>query len=269
MASPLLAPPLLIVEHDPSLSELLDALLTGEGYRVVCASSLPQALALTEDQVFDGILTTLFPQSGQNPLLSVEPLRVQTYPTPIAVLSRYFVSAREAEQRGYATVLELPFRIEEVLQALASCINRPFSAERASQAQLIQAYLDALAQEDWERLRSLCLPTVQYHHLTPSWLSPATALEGIERFLAYAQAARQLLPGYRLEHAAVFEQRGQLLARYGCSWLGRDGQRQAMAGSVVFRFAGERIAQIGVTLHRQRLQALLANTAPRSTWETS
>lgn len=261
MATSSVAPRLLLVEDDPDLKQSLAAFLTEEGYGVVCASSLPQALALTQEQVFNGIFTTLFPRSEQDPLQSIEPLRVQTLPTPVAVLSGSFLTAVEAEQRGYAAVLELPFRMEDVLQALARRITPPFSPARAHQAHLIQEYLAALSQEEWERVRQVCLPTVQYLHLTPGWLSPATPLEGIGRLLAYAQVARHLLPGYRLEHSVVFEQRGELVTRYGCSWQGRDGERLSMVGSVVFRLVGERIAQIGVTLNRHRLRTLLAKTA--------
>lgn len=134
---------------------------------MVCASSLPEALALSEEQVFHGIFTTLFPRNPQDPLRSVEPLRVLTTPTPIAVLSRYYVEEAEAKQRGYASVLELPFRIEDVLQVLATRINRPFSPALAQQAQLITAFLDAAGQGEWEVVRRLCLPIVQYLPLTP------------------------------------------------------------------------------------------------------
>jgi CheY-like chemotaxis protein len=252
-------PRLLVVENDPGLSDLLTALLTEEGYGLVCASSLPQALALTETQVFHGIFTTLFPQDQKDPLRSVEPLRVLTTPTPIVVLSRYFVEEAEARRRGYASVLEFPFRIEDVLQVLATRINRPFSPAQAQHAQLITEFLAALGQGEWEMVRRLCLPTVQYVPLTTSRLTPIPLLEGIDASLAYAQAARAQLPGFRLDHCVVFEQRGQLVTRFGCSWQGRDGQQLSLVGSVVFRFAGERIAHIGVALPRHRLRALLAN----------
>lgn len=120
-------PRLLIVENDPCLRRLLSALLTEEGYAVIGTSSLSQALVLTQEQVFNGIFTTLFPEGDQNPFLSIEPLRVQTSPTPIAVLSRCWVAQQEAEQRGYAGVLEFPFRSEAVLQVLARRITCPFS----------------------------------------------------------------------------------------------------------------------------------------------
>jgi CheY-like chemotaxis protein len=261
MASSPGTPRLLVVEHDPDLSAVLAALLRDEGCGVICASSLPQALTLAEEQVFHGAFTALFPHGHQEPLLSVEPLRLLTQPTPIVLLSGSFVEEAEAQLRGYASVLELPFRIKDVLQVLACHINRPFSPAQDRQVQLITAYLDALAEEDWERVRHLCLPFVQYVHLTPSSLSPTPALEGIDRLLAYAQAARQRLPGYRIEHRVVFEQRGLLVARYGCSWQGREGHRLALAGSVVFRCAGERIAQIGVSVNPYRMHTLLAHTA--------
>lgn len=56
-------PRLLVVEHDEGLREFVDAFLREEGYGVACASSLPQALALTEGQVFHGIFSSLFPRS--------------------------------------------------------------------------------------------------------------------------------------------------------------------------------------------------------------
>lgn len=258
MSSSPATPRLLVVENDPGLCDLLTALLTEEGYGLVCASSLPQALTLTQEQVFNGIFTTLFPQDPHDPLRSVEPLRVLTTPTPIVVLSRYFVEEAAARRRGYASVLELPFRIEDVLQVLATRINRPFSPAQAQQARLIMEFLDALGQGEWERVRRLCLPTVQVVSLTPSLLTPAPLLEGIDASLAYAQAARAPLPGFRIEHRVVFEQRGQLITHFGCSWQGQGGQRLALAGSVLCQCAGGRIALMGVTVNRQRLHALLA-----------
>ena len=261
IAASFFAPRVLVVENDPDLSKLLQALLTEEGYVVVCASSLSQALVLTQDQVFNGIFTMLFAQGTQDPLLSVELLRVQTQPTPIVVLSRSFVVEAEARWRGYAGVLEFPFRIEDVLQACATHITRPFSAERVQQAHVITQYLDAMGQEEWEIVRRLCLPSVKYVPLTPSLFTPAPVLEGIDAYLAYAQAARIQFPDYHQEHRAVFEQRSGLITHFSTSWQGSEGQRLSMRGAVVCRFAGERIAQIGVALNQRRLRALLEHTA--------
>lgn len=179
MASSPGTPRLLIVEHDPAMSVLLAALLREEGCGVTCASSLARALTLSQEQVFHGVFTSLFPHGYQDPLQSVEPLRLLTQPTPMVLLSGSFVGEAETKRRGYACVLELPFRITDVLQVLARHINCLFSPALAGPAQLITAYLDELAEEDWERVRHLCLPCVQYVHLIPNPLSPAPALEGL------------------------------------------------------------------------------------------
>lgn len=261
MSSPTLTPRLLVVEHDASLSLLLETLLREEGFAVVTASSVKQALALTQEQVFNVIFTALFPRGQQEPLASLEPLRLQTHPTPIGLISDAFVSQAEAQQRGYAAVLELPFRIEDVLRALSTCLNRLLSPEHAQQAQLISRFLDAVGRGEWEVVRRLCLPTLWYAPLTPG-LFTTKALHGIEDYVAYAQTVHQQLPGFHIEHAVVFKQQGRLVTRVGCSWHGREGQRLALAGSVLCRFAGERISQIGVSFNRHRLRALLAETRP-------
>jgi CheY-like chemotaxis protein len=255
------APRLLLVEHDPSLCEFLEALLREEGYAVVTASSLPQALALSQDQVFNGIFTALFPGGQEDPLASIERLRVLTRPTPIGLLSRFFVSEAEAARRGYAAVLELPFRMQDVLRVLETRLNPQPSPEHAQRAHLIHRLLDALGRGEWDLVRPLCLPTVRYSTLTPSLFATAKALVGVEDYLAHAQSVRQHFPGLSLDHAVVFEQQGLLGARFCFSWRGQAEQRLSMAGSVICQFAGERISRISVSLNWNRLRALLAETA--------
>jgi SnoaL-like domain len=148
--------------------------------------------------------------------------------------------------------------VEEQVRKLSQF---PDAGVLAQRAQLITRYLDALSQGEWDVVRRLCLPIVRCTSLTSSLLTRTRKIEGIDAYLAYAQAAQARLPGYRLEHRVVFEQRGQIVTRFGCSWLGRDGQRLAIAGSVICSFAGERIAHIGVALNQHRLRALLAQTA--------
>jgi hypothetical protein len=211
--------------------------------------------------VFNAILTAFFPRGQKDPLSSLEPLRILSSPTPIGLLSRSFVSEAEAAKRGYAAVLELPFRIEDVLQVLATRLTPQPSPEHAQQAHLITRFLHAPGRGEWDLVRQLCLPGVRYTLLTPDPFTIPEAIVCMEDYLAYAQAARGHLPGYGTDHCAVFEQQGLMVARFGCSWRGMAGQRLSMACSVVCQFVGERISRISVSFNQSVLRALLAQTA--------
>lgn len=52
------------------------------------------------------------------------------------------------------------------------------------------------------------------------------------------------LPGYRIEGVQVFPRPLGAAARYMAGWQGSDGVEHRAAGSLHFRFQGERIAQI-------------------------
>src|SRR5215469_5083810 len=168
MASSVLVPRLLVVDHDTSVCEFLEALLQEEGYGVVKASTLPHALNLAQTQPFNAILAAHFSRNQEDPFVSLEPLRRLARPTPVGLLSRAFVSEAEAAARGYAAVLEFPFGMEDIMRAIATRLAPQLSPEHARQAQLITWLLDAMGRGAWNWVRQLCLPTVRYSLLTPS-----------------------------------------------------------------------------------------------------
>src|SRR5215467_8781880 len=75
--------PLLLVEHDPGVGDLLQAFLAGEGYDAFLVASPQEALACLDEHTYSLILTDLFKPTKTNPFRLLEVLRDRAYPTPV------------------------------------------------------------------------------------------------------------------------------------------------------------------------------------------
>lgn len=248
---------ILVAEPDYPLGDMLTTMLRLERYDADVALTLEDALAKVDTSLYNLVLTDLF--ITRPPIHLDNALRLQggCYPTPVGILTAWPVSPDEAKRGEFAFVLPKPFDIHVLLERIGSLLNPPFIAEQQQQAQIIQRYLNALSRGEWEALRTLCTPDVGYYPLTRSVFTRAREIKGINAYLAFAQQARSHLPDFAIERAIIFQRTKYPVTRYLASWRGPDGQRRGIAGSVVCRFRGERIFQIGVAQNTQRLQALL------------
>src|SRR5690242_11637533 len=106
----LAAPPprILVVEHDPSLADLLVTMLRLEHYTPDVASSLEEAHAKVDQELYDLVLTDLFSPFPPR-LEAIKPLQQRCFPTPIGIVSAWRVGQAEAERAGFAFVVEKPF----------------------------------------------------------------------------------------------------------------------------------------------------------------
>jgi CheY-like chemotaxis protein len=115
----------LIVEDDPDMRDTLLFVLSEEGYEVRTAASLAEALDLLDQRAFELVLTDLFDSGGENPLRTVEELRLRAQPTPVAVMTGWNMDARAVEEAGYAFLLAKPYDLEFLMARVAQCVHPP------------------------------------------------------------------------------------------------------------------------------------------------
>lgn len=256
--SPPVAPPprILVVEPDPSLSDLLVSALRLENYTPDAAASLEEAHDKVDHELYDLVLTDLFSPFPPR-LEAIKPLQHRCFPTPIGIVSGWRVGQAEAERAGFAFVVEKPFELDALLDQIAAHLLPTLSPLQQAQAERITTCLDALNARRWGELRAFWTPEVAYLPLTRSLFTTARALFGQEAVLAHVQQALRALPAFRICHRMVVPHQEQAIIRFRGSWQGPSGQHQQLAGSAFFRFRGERISQIGVTVNTRQLRALL------------
>lgn len=253
-------PSLLLVEDDVELGEILQLVLQDEGYLVRLAASLEAGLAFIETQTFDFILTDLLSSHRETLFDAVDTLRRVAYPTPVGIITAWQISAAEVAQRGFACLISKPFELDALLTSIAVALNRMLTPERERQARVVRQFLESLSARRWEEVGRYCTEDITFYPPAGTSFSRLEPISGLDAYLAYAQESSALLPEPRFEEIVLYSRPDGLAARYTHSWRLADGQRQALAGSALFKFAGERIRQIGVSLNAALLQSLLART---------
>jgi|SRR5690242_604713 len=113
----------LIVEDDPDMRDTLLFVLSEEGYEVRTAASLAEALDQLDQLAFALVLTDLFDSGGEDPLRTVEELRVRAQPTPVAVMTGWNMDARVVEEAGYAFLLAKPYDLGFLITRVAQCVH--------------------------------------------------------------------------------------------------------------------------------------------------
>ena len=114
----------LVVEDDPAIRRLLEALLTSAGYQVYVAADGPEAFALVAAQRFDGVfLDVSLPGLSGWEVLSR--LRAAPDAPPVVVLSGDPNAVRRARTSGAADAILKPFDIDELLNAAERLLGPP------------------------------------------------------------------------------------------------------------------------------------------------
>jgi|GEM_PF-566304 len=257
-------PHLLIVEDDAELQYILQSLLIDEGYAVVAASSLPQALALLGEQVFQLIITDLFAQTGKESLDSVEPLCQRAAPTPVAVLTGWRVSEEDIQQRGFACLIKKPFELDELLASIAVCLQTQLSPEQERQAKLLRAYFQATEQRDVERVLHLCAEDIIYHPPEAAPFAQAPRYVGKSAYRTYLEGAYRYYRVDRIEKLAIYPRPKGLAVRYAWQWTAPDGSVQQTSASMLFAFEGDAICQIRFEASNEKVRELLEKHAKKN-----
>lgn len=230
----------LILQPDGALSEVLTEVLQEHGLVVRTASSRTAPLAIGKV----GLVLAELP--GRSPQ-ELRAFVADVAPTPVGLLT----SDALAEDPGAAFVLRKPLDIDELLAFVATALRLPDAAP--AQARLVERYFAALANNDWTALGELVDDNVVYN--LPTEAPHGGIIVGRDAFLAYSAEVFGRYPD------VAFTVRQQLplplsrVASYTGSWSTANG-RVTLPGHVVFGFAGDKIARIGVHLDARKLQAL-------------
>jgi CheY-like chemotaxis protein len=250
-------PRLLLVELTQELREILTIALTEEGYLPASVSSFEAAHGLLDEQTFEFVLADLFVGSAQPGLAQANLLKRRAQPTPMGLLTTQRLPPEEAKPHGFAFLLQMPFDLEELLRLIAANIRRPLSAEQARQAERAERLFVALNGRDMETAMSLCAEDVAYYPPAASPVKAGKKVEGRAPYRAHLEELFRLMPDLRFEEMLFYGRPKGLAARYAARWSAPNGTRKQLAGTTLFRFRGEQIAQVGILLNSTRLRQLL------------
>jgi len=253
-------PGILIVERDDELRDLLNTLLSEEGYEVHAVSALNDAVRRLDEQVFRLVLADLFIGRSPHGFTEGHILRRRAHPIPVGILTACNIAPEEATRQGFAFLLSEPFEIDDLLALVAAAINQPFSAEQQRLAEIVWRFFTALQDADWQTIATLCTENLTYYPLPSAPFTHARKIQGLSAYLSIAEAARRGMLALRFSMITLFALPKGLAAHYQVSWTPPDDMPQQLTGAMLFHFRGERIAQMG---NRQNEKLLRADNAAR------
>ena len=117
-------PNILVVEDELSMRELLDIMLTGEGYTVACAENGTKAISMLKKQYFDLVLCDI--RLGDISGLDVLRESKQVHPDTVVIVISAYVStetAVEAMNSGAYDYVPKPFDNDELRATIAKAID--------------------------------------------------------------------------------------------------------------------------------------------------
>jgi PAS domain S-box-containing protein len=116
---------ILAVDDEPSITRMLGMMLTPQGHVVTTASSAEEALAalVGAEPPFDLILSDLGLGAGMNGWDLLARVRADGWDTPFVLSTGWGaqIDPEEARARGASGVLSKPYRLADVLAAVACC----------------------------------------------------------------------------------------------------------------------------------------------------
>jgi DNA-binding NarL/FixJ family response regulator len=136
----------LLVEDDVTFGEWLEATLSARGLDCVLEKNLQAALERFRGSTFHAVITDIFLTPGSSVPEGLDLIKaIQPSGTPVIMMSSVanLAVAREAVNHGASFILEKPFRVEVILEALQTLWEQPKG---------LQALLDRF---------------MDIHHLTP------------------------------------------------------------------------------------------------------
>ncbi len=250
---------ILIVDDEHTTRDLLEIILSSEGYATLVAPSLEEAGALWRTQRVDLVLTDLLTHRAPASLDVIRRLRDQVAPCPVGVVTEWSLDTEEVERLGFAFLVRKPFDLDYLLLNVAAGLSLPLGPEQEHQAAVVRRYFTALTNRDWDALLDLCHEDVTY--VLPPPAPFAATLHGKAAFRQYTEETFRHFPAARFADVEVYATPQGLAARYAASWQAPEGQEMHQNGAVVFAFAGALIMQIGSLVDAEGLRGLLRGQA--------
>ena len=133
---------ILVIDDEEIMREILEALLTREGYQVRLASSGEEGLELAKSAPFDAAIVDVM-MPGMDGLATLEELRKLDDDIPVVMITAFasVETAIAAMKRGAFDYITKPFKNDEVLVVVRNAVERrQLVAENAALRQTLQQY---------------------------------------------------------------------------------------------------------------------------------
>lgn len=244
---------------DTLLRETLSDILHEEGYDVRQVTSLAHAFSILDEETFGLVMMEQVNVSAGAPLQASSELIQRASPTPVALVTGWNITDEQAKNVGLAFCLSMPFELDTLLTQVAGALRADLAPEQEQQAKVARSYLAALSEGRLDDALALCTETIRYH--LPTNAPPASGeIHDKATLRAYAVEALSRYPGARFEDITIYALPGRLAACYTMRWLATPEHPSAASGALVFRFEGERIAEVGAEYDAARVAR--ANARP-------
>src|SRR5919106_1803189 len=132
---------ILVIDDEEIMREILDALLTREGYHVRLASSAAEGIDLAKSVPFDAVIVDVM-MPGMDGIAALEELKKLDDELPVLMITAFasVESAISAMKRGAFDYVTKPFKNDEVLVVVRNAVERrQLVAENTALRQNLQA----------------------------------------------------------------------------------------------------------------------------------
>ena len=133
---------ILIVDDEEIMREILETLLTREGYQVRCASAAVEGLDLIRSMPFDAAIVDVM-MPGMDGVTALDEIRKLDDDLPVLMITAFasVENAIAAMKRGAYDYISKPFKNDEVLAVLRNALaQRRLVAENRALRQNLQAH---------------------------------------------------------------------------------------------------------------------------------
>ena len=131
----------LVIDDEEVMREILEALLTREGYRVKCASSGEEGLECARSTSFDAAIVDVM-MPGIDGIATLEELKKIDEDLPVVMVTAFasVETAISAMKRGAFDYITKPFKNDEVIVVMRNAVERrQLVAENAALRQSLHA----------------------------------------------------------------------------------------------------------------------------------
>jgi DNA-binding NtrC family response regulator len=132
---------ILVIDDEEIMREILDALLTREGYHVRLAASAAEGLDLAKSVPFDAVIVDVM-MPGMDGIAALEELKKLDDELPVLMITAFasVETAISAMKRGAFDYITKPFKNDEVLVVVRNAVERhQLKAENTALRQTLQA----------------------------------------------------------------------------------------------------------------------------------
>jgi DNA-binding response OmpR family regulator len=115
---------ILLIEDDPSISDLLEFVLQAEGYAVTTCVALQQALPLLDLGGFDLVITDGFSKEPQAVVASTADVVSKAGATPVALFTAHVIDVASAKAGSFRDLIAKPFDLNIMVEQVRVLLGR-------------------------------------------------------------------------------------------------------------------------------------------------